>query len=150
MSQSAHMVVFELDGQKYALHLSAAQLVVRAVEITPLPQAPDSVAGIINYQGQVVPVFNLRRRFRLPERELQLDDHIILARTACRLVALVVDAVGGVMECAAAEIVAPDSVVPGTEHVAGIVKQPNGMILIHDLDKFLSLDEAEQLEAALT
>ena len=150
MSPSSQAVTFELDGQKYALPLSAVQLVVRAVEITPLPLAPDSVAGLINFQGQVVPVFNLRRRFRLPERELQLDDHMILARTAWRLVALVVDAVGGVLECAAGETVPVDAVLPGTDYVAGVVKRPVGMILIHDLNSFLSLDEERTLEAALT
>jgi len=149
MRESAHVVVFELAGQTYALQLSAVQLVVQAVEITPLPQAPDSVAGLINFHGQVVPVFNLRRRFQLPERELQLDDHIILARTARRLVALVVDAVGGVVECAEGETVTADSVVPGTEYVAGVVKRPDGLILIHDLNTFLSLAEEQTLEAVL-
>ena len=114
MSRSAQVVTFALDGQKYALHLSAVQLVIRAVEITPLPQAPEAVAGIINFQGQIVPVFNLRRRFHLPERELQLDDHLILARTTHRLVALVVDAVGDLVECADDESVPVDAVVPGT------------------------------------
>jgi len=71
MRESVHVVVFELAGQKYALQLSAVQLVVRAVEITPLPKAPACVAGIINFQGRVVPVFNLRQRFQLPERELE-------------------------------------------------------------------------------
>jgi len=149
MRESAHVVVFELAGQTYALQLSAVQLVVQAVEITPLPQAPDSVAGLINFHGQVVPVFNLRRRFQLPEQELQLDDHIILARTARRLVALVVDAVGGVVECAEGETVTADSVVPGTEYVAGVVKRPDGLILIHDLNTFLSLAEEQTLEAVL-
>lgn len=149
MSRFAHLVTFELDGQKYALDLTAVQLVVLAVEITPLPHAPESVVGIINFQGQVVPVFNLRRRFRLPERELQLADHIILARTTRRLVALVVDAVGGVLESADAETVPADAVVLGTEYVAGVVKRPDGLILIHDLNSFLSLDEAQTMEAAL-
>jgi len=149
MNRAAHVVTFELDGQKYALHLSAVQVVVCAVEITRLPQVPDIVAGIINYQGHVVPVFNLRRRFHLPERELQLDDHIILARTARRLVALVADAVGGVVECADGETIPLESVLPGTEYVAGVVKRPDGLILIHDLNTFLSLDEEQTLEAAL-
>ena len=144
------LVTFELEGQRYALHLSAVKLVVRAVEITPLPRAPDCVAGVINFQGQVVPVFNLRRRFHLPERELQLDDHIILARTVRRLVALVVDVAGGVLACADGEVLPAQAVVPGTEYVAGVVKHPDGLILIHDLDSFLSLDEEQTLEAALT
>ena len=149
MRESAHVVVFELAGQKYALQLSAVLLVVRAVEITTLPKAPVCVAGIIDFQGQVVPVFNLRQRFQLPERELQLADQIILARTARRLVALVVDAVGGVVECAEGETVTADTVVPGTEYVEGVVKQPDGLILIHDLNTFLALDEEQTLEAAL-
>ena len=150
MKESAHVVVFELAGQKFALALSAVQLVVRAVAITPLPQAPASVAGIINYQGQIVPVFALRLRFRLPERELQLDDHIILARTARRRVALVVDAVGGVVECTADEIVPPESILLGTEYVAGVVKRPDGLILIHDLNTLLALGEEQTLAAALS
>ena len=143
------MVVFELAGQKYALQLSAVLLVVRAGEITPLPKAPPCVAGIINFQGQVVPVFSLRQRFHLPERELQLADHIIFARTARRLVALVVDAVGGVVECAEGATVPVPVVLPGAEYVAGVVKQPDGLILIHDLNTFLALDEEQTLAAAL-
>ncbi len=149
MPSSTHLVTFELDGQRYALYLSTVDIVVRAVEITPLPQAPDSVAGIINFQGHIVPVFNLRRRFRLPEREMQLDDHIILARTAHRLVALVADTVGGVLACADGETVSADAVLPGTEYVAGVVKRLDGLILIHDLNAFLSLDEERALDAAI-
>jgi purine-binding chemotaxis protein CheW len=139
MSRSAHVVTFVLDGQKYALHLSAVQVVVRAVEITPLSHAPDGVAGIINFQGQLVPVLNLRRRFGLPDRELQLGDSIILARTTHRLVALVADAVEGVVECPEGETIPAEAV----------VKRADGSILIHDLNAFLSLDEEQSLEAAL-
>jgi purine-binding chemotaxis protein CheW len=149
MSPSSLAVTFTLDGQRYALELSAVQFVVHAVAITPLPLAPDCVAGIINVRGQIVPVFNPRRRFHLPERELRLDDHIILARTTRRWVALVVDAVGGVEECAADETVPVERVLPGTEYVAGVLKRPDGMILIHELNTFLSLDEEQALEAAL-
>ncbi|MFZ4394569.1 MAG: chemotaxis protein CheW [Kiritimatiellia bacterium] len=149
MRPSTYFVMFGLDGQKYALHLSATEFVVRAVEITRLPQSPDSVAGIIDLHGQIVPVFNLRRRFRLPEREIQFEDHIIFARTARRVVALVVDAVDGVLECADGDAVPAEAVLPGTAYLAGVVKRPDGLILIHDLNSFLSLDEERTLEAAL-
>ena len=149
MKESAHVVVFELAGQKYALPLAVVQLVVQAVEITPLPKAPACVAGIINFQGQVVPVFDLRQRFQLPARELQLADHIILAKTARQAVALVVDAVVGVVECAAGVTVPADTILPETEYVAGVLKQPDGLILIHDLNTFLAFDEEQTLAAAL-
>ena len=63
-----HIVVFALDEQRYALHLLAVERVVRAVEVTALPEAPEIVLGVVNVKGRIVPVINVRRRFRLPER----------------------------------------------------------------------------------
>jgi hypothetical protein len=78
------IVVFNLDEQQYALHLAAVERIVRVAEITPVPKAPAIVLGVINVQGQVIPVINIRKRFRLPDREMSLSDHLIIARTAKR------------------------------------------------------------------
>ena len=149
MRASGHAVVFALDEQRFALPLSGVERVFRAVEITPLPKAPAIVLGIINVHGRILPVLDLRRRFRLPEREIRLGDQIIVARTSHRTVALLVDSVQGVMKCAEEETVPSDMIVSGIEYVEGVVKRPDGLIFIHDLGKFLSLDEAQQLEGAL-
>src|SRR5581483_884088 len=73
------LVVFTLANEKWALPASVVQRAVRAVEITPCPDAPDVVLGVINVHGRIIPVFDLRRRFGLPLRELSIDDHIIIA-----------------------------------------------------------------------
>jgi signal transduction histidine kinase len=72
MGSTDQYVLFVLDEQRYTLPLANVEKVVSAVYVTPLPQAPDIVTGIIDVQGQVVPVINLRRRFHLPERTLEL------------------------------------------------------------------------------
>ena len=143
------LVVFALEDQRYALHLSAVERIVRAVEMTPLPKAPEIVIGVINVQGRIIPVFNIRRRFHLPEREIELSDQLIIANTARRTVALVVDTVDGVIERLSEEITPADQVLPRIEYVEGIVKLENGLVLIHDLDKFLSIDEETKLDEAL-
>ena len=143
------IIIFTLDDQRYGLPLPAVERVVRMVDITPLPKAPDNVLGIINMQGRVIPVINMRRRFRLPEWELALTDQLIIAHTARRPVALVADAVTDVHEYAEQEAVAAQDILPGVEYVAGVVKLENGLILIHDMDKFLSLEEDAQLDRAL-
>ena len=79
MEQSNQYVVFTLDEQRYALHLAAVERIIPVVEITPLPKAPDLVLGIINVGGQIIPVIDTRKRFRLPERELNLSDVLITA-----------------------------------------------------------------------
>ena len=70
MAQPVQIVVFALDDRRIALPLAAVERVVRAVEVTPLPKAPAVVLGAVNVQGNLVPVFHLRRRFRMPEREI--------------------------------------------------------------------------------
>jgi purine-binding chemotaxis protein CheW len=143
------LVAFTLNGQAYALSLARVRQVVRMVEVTPLPQAPDIVLGVVSLHGTVVPVFSLRRRLGLAEGEANLSDHIIVADTAGRSVALVVDAVHGVVERSTEEITVVDSIVPGADYVEGIAKLENGMLFIHNLDRFLSPPEQIQLHDAL-
>ena len=149
MFNSNQLVVFTLDNHRYALHLAVVERAVRMVEITPLPKAPEIVSGVINLQGRIVPVLNIRKRFRLPERKTNLSDQLLIARTARRTVALVVDAVCGVSDHATQETVVAPTIVPGLEYVTGVVKLEDGMLFIHNLDRFLSLEEEEALETAI-
>ena len=150
ISDMIHLLVFLLDGQRYALHLSPVEKTILVVAITPLPKAPDVVLGVINLQGRIIPVVDIRKRFRLPQREIALYDHVIIAHTSTRTVALVVDRTADVIARAEQHIVAADEVVPGMEYVEGVAKLDDGIILIHDLDKFLALEEEEELNNALS
>jgi purine-binding chemotaxis protein CheW len=143
------LVTFVLDRQRYALDLSSVEKVVRAVEVTPLPKAPGIVSGVINMRGRVVPVFDIRKRFGLPERELALSDQMIIANTSGRTVSLAVEQVEGTMERSTLERVMPGKILPEMEYVEGVVKLDDGMVFIHDLDRFLSLEEEKELDDAL-
>lgn len=143
------LVIFSVDGQRYALHLHAVERVVHMVAVTPLPAAPDVVRGVINLAGRVLPVIDLRRRFGLPERDFILSDQLIMAAAGERTVALWVDTATGVVEQPGQEVVPADAIVPGLEQVEGVVKLPDGLVLIHDLKRCLSLEEEEKLHQAL-
>jgi purine-binding chemotaxis protein CheW len=149
ISESTSYVVFSLEGQKYALNLSAVERVVHVVEITPLPKAPETVLGIINYYGQIIPIFNIRRRFRLPEKEIDLIDQLIIAHTSKRQVALLVDSVAGVIETSIGSVISPEQILPRLKYIEGVIVLREGIVLIHDLDKFLSLEEEKSLGVAV-
>ncbi len=119
------------------------------VEISPLPKAPEIVLGVIDVGGLIVPVFDVRQRFRLPARAADPHDQILLARTALGTAALIVDEVFGVVESAPGSITPPQEIVPGLEFVSGVYRQSDGMILIHDLETFLSVEETTALDEAL-
>ena len=149
MEKSNQLVVFSLDEQRYALYLHAVERVIRAVDVTPLPEAPDIVIGVINLQGQVIPIANIRRRFSLPEREIDLSNQFIIANTSRRTVALVVDTVSEVIEPEKEKVIPAEKITPGMELIDGVIKLEDGMILIHDLDRFLSLEEETLLDQAM-
>jgi purine-binding chemotaxis protein CheW len=107
------------------------------------------VLGAIDVQGSVVPVLSLRRRFGLAQSEIGPDDQFVLARTASRAVALVIDEAQGVIEHPAGAIIDSTEILPGVGHFRGVIKLEDGLVLIHDLDKFLSLDEASALDDAM-
>jgi purine-binding chemotaxis protein CheW len=143
------LVVFTLHGQRYALEISRVVRVLHAVEITPLPKAPDIVLGAVNVRGEIIPVINLKKRFGLPDSPPALDDRLILAQTARRAVALLADAVTQVTERPEAEIINPVSVLPGLEYLRGVVQLADGMTFIYDLDTLLSLEEEARVENAI-
>jgi purine-binding chemotaxis protein CheW len=146
MNELLRLVVFILDGQRYALLLPAVERVVRAVEVTPLPAAPKIVLGMINVGGRIVPVIDVRKRFHLPEKGMDVNDHLIIARTAKRMVALLADSVSTTVEIQADEVIHSSKILPRMEYVDGVAKLEDGMVLIHDLDKFLSLEEEDALD----
>ncbi|WP_236021656.1 chemotaxis protein CheW [Geomesophilobacter sediminis] len=146
---ASHLLIFNLDDQRYALPLAGVQRVIRAAAPTLLPQAPEIVVGILDLQGTVVPVVDVRRRFGMPQREIRPEDQFIVARARSLNVALVVDGTEGVIEDDPELCVAPERIVPGMEHVSGVTRTVAGLVLIHDLSRFLSLEEEDSLREAL-
>lgn len=150
MDNLHHFVEFVLDHETYAVRLSVVQRVTHAVAVTHLPKAPTIVLGIINVRGAILPVIDIRKRFKLPEKALELRAHMIIANTSNRVVVLPVDSTLGVAQYPEDSIVSPDQIVPQIQYVQGVAKLHNGLVVIHDLDTFLSLDEQKALDDALT
>ncbi|HWP47219.1 MAG TPA: chemotaxis protein CheW [Candidatus Limnocylindrales bacterium] len=134
------LVVFILDEQRYALDLSMVERVVRVVEVIPLPKTSEFILGVINLQGQIIPVVNVRKWLCLPEREVNLSDQLIIIHPSSQRIALMVDTVRGVIENPEQEVITTEEILPGMEYVKGMVKLEDGMaIILHNLDKLLSL-----------
>jgi purine-binding chemotaxis protein CheW len=150
MSPEVQILIFELERRLYGLRLSAVERVLRAVEVTPLPQTPKVVSGVIDVGGQIVPVLSLRNRLGLAERAVGVNDQFVLARTARRRIALVVDLACGVVEKTAADLIEAKTILPNLKQIEGIVQLDGGIVLIHDLDALLSLEEEQALARAMT
>jgi purine-binding chemotaxis protein CheW len=143
------LVVCRLAAGRFALVADAVDEIARAVLITPLPSAPAVVEGIVNHRGRLVPVLDLRQRFRLPAVPLHAAEHLVLARAGARPVAMRVDHVEEILAIDDALIAGLGDVVPEERQVAGVARLPDGLLVIHDLERFLSSEEALALDASL-
>jgi purine-binding chemotaxis protein CheW len=143
------LLAFVIDGQLYALRIAIVVRVVRMVALTTVPKAPPIFLGLLNWQGEVIPVVDARGRFGLRAKDPESDDQLIIARTRTGPVCLPVDVVSGVIERSTDEIKAPEEIARGLEYVAGVTKLDDQILFIHDLDRFLSTDEHAALDEVL-
>ena len=143
------LILFALDGFHFALDATKVERVTQATAITPLPDLPTGVSGIVGVGSAVVPVFDLRARLGLPVREVRSGDHFIIAHCGERMAALIVDDVTDVTPAASAAVIPAAAALPGLESVGGWGKINGELIMIHDLWKFLSMDTLLALENAV-
>lgn len=149
-------LLFSLDNHQYGIPLSVVKRVVHAVEVTPLPNAPPAIVGVITIVGVIVPVVSARRSFQISDREMRLSDKLIVASVsrsgtaAERLIALMVDTVEGVRDFGGSGMIASETLFPGLGHLKGLVKTDLGIVLIYDLAMFLSLEDERALAPVLS
>lgn len=143
------LLAFTVDHWHCALPLASVERSYRAAAVSPLPGAPDKVMGIVNVHGEVHPVIDLRHCLGIAPKPISPLDHMIVGRTARRLVVMVVNHVIGLVDCQEKDIVAADTVLPELPYVSGIARLSVGLLLIQDLDRFLSLEEEAALDKAL-
>lgn len=122
---------------------------MRAVAVTPVPNVPAPILGMVNVGGSIMPVVSLRKLYGLPERELDVNDQFIIVRSEQSLSALVVDEVSGVASCRQHQIVGADTIVPGLDGLRVIVESDGEIIVLHENNLLPDLGEMAQLESAL-
>lgn len=142
-------VLLKVDGQTYALPLAAVDRILRMAEVTPLPGAPEVVEGVINMQGEVLTVVSIRRRLGLVQRAVGAADSLVVVRARTRRLAIIAESVLGVVERPADAVVSTGDITRGSQHIEGVLKTSDGLVLIYDLDRFFSPEEEQSLDLAL-
>ena len=141
---ASQIVTFKLGDELFAADIFSVERVLRYAAPTPVPNVPEWIEGVIDYQGRVVPVVNLRRRFELSDAAVRTDGRILVMTVDDEWVAATVDGVldvsaldgaeqlddvglercpgrrlvGGIEPCHQPRIPAPHAVVPAVSHSA--------------------------------
>lgn len=143
-STGAGYVIFRLGDEEYGLPVEIVNSIIRYETATPVPRAPESVLGVINLRGRVVPVVDLRRRFRGQDFEPGPASRIVVADGAAGPVGIAVDAANEVTAIAEESMrPVPDGVLAADTARAfrAVVERDGSLIILLELDEAIPRSE---------
>ncbi len=146
-TSSEPFILFDLAGTTYGVRSQLVQQVEMVEHITPVPNAPPAVEGIIFSRGQVIPAVSLRVRFGFEKTAHDLRTRLIVISARSRMIGLIVDSAREFIAIPSSAIQPPNDAISGTrgKYIEAIATLGERIILILDLDEVI--DPAETIEA---
>ena len=147
-------LTFQLANEEFGIRVLKVREIMGVQEITAVPQTPSHVKGVINLRGKVIPVIDLRLKFGLPSVEYTQRTCIIVTQVAADqsstiLMGIVVDAVSEVLNLSLQEIEdTPDFGEDiGGDYLLGMAKVKGKVKILLDIDRILSMQDLQKLNA---
>ncbi len=152
--EQSQYLTFYLAGEEYAIGILRVKEILEYDTVTPVPQTPPAIRGVINLRGSVVPVVDLAAKFGLPPSPIAKRTCIVIVEVSLdgreTVMGVLADAVSQVMDLTAADIEPPPAF--GTrvkvDYLQGMGKVGKKFVLILDIDQVLSAPELLAAEAA--
>ena len=144
------LVTFRLGDDLFAADIFAVERVLRYQTPTAIPNVPDWIEGVIEYQKRVVPVIDLRRRFEMPAKPPDNLTRTLVFNAAGDWIAATVDMVVEVATVDAGIVAPPPALFRGlaAEFLRGVVRRDDRLIIFLDMGRLLSTNERLTLERA--
>lgn len=141
------LIVFVLGDEEFGLKIDEVREIIRMRTITPIPDSPSFIRGIINVRGEIVIAIDLKSRFSLHSKTGMESRHIVISRQEKAPFGLIVDEVAEVLRIPKAQIRKTPGLVTRIheEYISGVLTIENRMIIVLDLAKVLSEDELVKL-----
>ena len=138
------LVSFRLSQEEYGIEITKVQEIILMGEITRVPQTPNYIKGLINLRSAVIPIFDLRLRFGLPEEPPTDETRIMVVNVAGKTLGIVVDAVNEVLRISNNNICPPPLTVAslGQEYLTGLVRLEKKLLILLNIDKIMTAPEA--------
>lgn len=140
---TSQIVTFRLGEELFAADIFSVERVLRYTAPTPVPNVPEWIEGVIDYQGRVVPVINLRRRFEMPKAPVASDGRILVLTVDDEWVAATVDGVLDVSALDPSRLAPPPPLFKGlaTSYVRGVVRRGERLVVFLDVPNLFATEE---------
>lgn len=145
-TQKGKYLTFSLGNESFGIEIKHVTEIIGIQAITEVPELPNYIKGIINLRGKIIPVMDVRLRFKKPAREYDERTCIIVIEIKDVSVGLIVDNVAEVMSIPDKDIASPPEMGKnGNKYIMAIGKFGSDIKLLLDCDKLLNDEETELL-----
>jgi len=150
MEKELQVVGFRIGDETFGVRIGSVREIVRVPEITTVPNAQETIEGVINLRGKIIPVIDLRKHFGQSEIVADKKNRILVVELESKLVGLIVNSASEVLKIPPSEIESPGSVFADGEssYVTGVGKLKGRLIILLDISKLLHRQEFKKLEEA--
>jgi purine-binding chemotaxis protein CheW len=147
-SHEGKFLTFALSNEEYGIEILKVREIMGIMEITPVPQTPDYMKGVINLRGKVIPIIDLRLKFAMPEVEHTKETCIIVAEVGTAQVGVIVDSVSEVTDIKGEDIEEAPSFGQGidTNFIMGLGKTKKKIVILLDIERVLATEELKMAE----
>ena len=143
-------LAFRLGREEYGIDILKVQEIRGYESVTQIANAPDYLKGVINLRGIIVPIIDLRIKFR--QAQISYDQYtvVIIVDINDRTTGLVVDGVSDVLKLAPAQIKPAPTLSGGveTDYIRGLGSLEGRMLILADIEKLMNVDDLAALDAA--
>ncbi len=141
---------FNLGTLSYAVPISAVREINRVLTITPIPETPSYIAGVMNLRGKVIPILDLRARFKLPVTPYTRQTCVIVVDSTKGNAGLLVDSIHGVANLSANQIEPRPQISndESTSFVIGMAKMEKTVLVLVEVERILSQSILDHLPKA--
>ena len=144
-------LAFKLGNEEYGIKILQVQEIRGYESVTRIASAPEHVKGVVNLRGTIVPIVDMRIKFKLGEPTYNQFTVVIILNIQDRVVGMEVDSVSDVISLTAEQIKpAPDMGALNTDYVVGLGTVDERMIILVDIDRLMSSDDMGVIDAAAT
>jgi len=148
-TDGGQFLTFKLQNEEFGIEILKVQEIKGFTQVTPVPNTPPHINGVMNLRGTVVPVMDLRARFNIPRADYDQFTVIIVADVLGKVVGLVVDAVSDVLNFQGAQIESsPDfGTAVDTSYLTGLAKVEERLVMLLNLESLICELHSTQPEA---
>lgn len=148
-SQRDKYLTFLVDVEEYGIAIRYVTEIIGLQKITDIPDLPPVIKGVINLRGRIIPVMDMRSRFRLPSREYDSRTCVVVVNIDAKTIGLIVDRVSEVQVIPADQVEPPPRTAKGgCRYIQGVGKVGDQVKILLDVTTLLDEEELLELESA--